>query len=92
MADKRSARPVSAWRLFWFGVAAGFLLDVVGHTISVFLAGYPVTLANIYAHGTRALHAEAWIFSGALCIAIGAFVVGQIVGAILGGRKEQDNA
>lgn len=83
MADKRRVRPVSAWRVFWLGCGAGFLLDVVGHTISVFLDGYPVTIANVYAHGTRALHAESWVVSGALCIAVGAFVVGQAVGAVL---------
>ena len=88
MDNQRELRPVSALHLFWIGGAAGFLLDVVGHTIGVFRAGLPVTLANVAAHGTRALHAEAWILSGAVCIALGAFVVGQALGAILGGKNE----
>lgn len=84
MDGERTARPVSAWRLFWLGVCVGFFLDIVGHTIDVFLAGYPVTLSNIYAHGTRALHAESWIISGGICCAFGALVVGQAARALLG--------
>ena len=41
---------------------------------------------HIYAHGTRALHAEAFVVSGLVCFCLGALVVGQTLGALLGGR------
>ena len=92
MDDKRSVRPVPARRLFWTGVLVVFFLDIVGHTITLYLDGIPVTFTNIYQFGTRAGHAEAWVFSCALVLAIGAFVAGQAIGAILAGRKEQHHA
>ena len=87
MDDKRGIRPVSAWRVFWFGVFASFLLDMVGHTWDVFHAGLPVTFTNVYRYGTRAFHAEAWLVSGFILVAYGAFVVGQVVRSILDNRE-----
>ena len=87
MDDKRNARSVPAWRLFWFGVAVGFFLDIVGHTIDLYWRGIPVTFQTIYAHGARTGHAEAWILGGVLVIGYGAFVAGQIAGAVLGDRE-----
>ena len=89
MDDKRSVRPVPTRRLFWTGVLVVFFLDAVGHTITLYLDGIPPTFTNIYLHGTRAGHWQAWVLSGALCLAVGAYVAGQAIGAILAGRKEQ---
>ena len=87
MGDKWGARSVSAWRLFWLGVSVGFLLDVVSHTWSVFRLGLPVTLSNVAAYSTRALHAEVWIISGLVCFIVSSYVVGQALRAVLDGRK-----
>ena len=92
MDNQRSVRPVSAWRLFWTGVGIGFLLDAVGHTWTLYAHGIPATFTNIYTYGTRAGHAEAWALSGIVCVAYGAYVAGQAIGAILAGREELDDA
>ena len=87
MDGERVDRFVLSRRVVWVGVLAGFLVDALGHAWDVFRAGLPVTLGNIYQHGTRAGHAEAWLVSGALCLAFGAYVVGQAVGTILENRE-----
>ena len=92
MDDKRSTRPVPTRRLFWTGVLVVFFLDAVGHTIDLYWRGIPVTFTNIYMYGTRAGHAEAWVFSCALVLLVGAFVAGQAIGAILAGRKDNVGA
>ena len=86
MDGERSVRFVLTCRVVGCCILAGFLLDVLGKSWSVFVAGYPVTLANIYAHSTRAGHLEAWLFSGALCIAFGALALRRFYGALLEGK------
>ena len=86
MASERQSGFILAWRVFWLGVAVGFFLDIVGHTIDLYWRGIPVTLTNIYEHGARTGHAEAWILCSCLVLAYGAYVLRQAVGAILGGR------
>ena len=86
MDNHREFRPIPARRLFWFGVCAGFLLDIVGHTIDLYWRGIPATFSNIYAYGARTGHAEAWIVGSCLVLAYGAYVARQAIGAILDGR------
>jgi len=92
MDDKRSVRPVSARRLFWTGVLVVFFLDIVGHTITLYLDGISPTFTNIYLHGTRAGHWQVWLVSCLVCLAVGSYVARQAIGAILAGRKELDDA
>ena len=92
MDNQRESRPVSAWRVFWFGWGAGFFLDIVGHTIDLYWRGIPVTFTNIYLHGTRAGHWQVWVLSCFVCLAVGAFVARQAIGAILAGRKDNVGA
>ena len=92
MDDKRSVRPVPAWRLFWTGVLVVFFLDIVGHTITLYLGGIPPTFTNIYQFGTRAGHWQVWVLSCFVCLAVGAFVARQAIGAILAGRKDNVGA
>ncbi len=89
MDSERSVRPIPAWRVCGLGIATVFLLDIVGHTIDLYWRGIPVTFSNVYAHGTRTGHAEAWIVSSCLVLAYSAYVARQAIGAILEGREEQ---
>jgi len=91
MDNQRESRPVSAWRVFWFGWAAGFFLDIVGHTIDLYWRGIPVTFQTIYAQGVRGLHAEAWVFGCVAVLFYSAYVLRQAHGAILEGRANDDN-
>ena len=88
MDDKRRIRPVSPFRLFGAGGAVGFLLDVVSHTIDLYLRGIAPTFSNIYTYGSRTGHAAAWLVSGFILVAYGAFVAGRAVGAILRNAKK----
>ena len=87
MDSEWSVRPVSAWRVLLLGCAVGFLLDIVGHTIDLYWRGIPVTFSNVYAHGARTGHAEAWIVSSCLVLAYSAYVARQAVRTILEGRE-----
>ena len=87
MDHKRHLGPISPLRVFGFGGGAGFLLDIVGHTIDLYWRGIPVSFTNIYQYGARTGHAEAWLAS---CIMFGlysAYVLRQAVGAVLGSTK-----
>ena len=90
MDSERTSGFVLTRRLFWIGVCIVFLLDIVGHTIDLYWRGIPVTLTTIYTQGVRGLHAEAWVFSCALVLAVGAYVARQAHGAILEGRNNND--
>lgn len=89
MDSERQFRHIPTWRVFGLGVLAGFFLDIVGHTIELYIRGIPVTFGNIYAYGTRAGHAEAWIIGSCLALAYGAYVARQVVGTVLENRKER---
>ena len=86
MDHQRGAGYVSPFRVFGVGGAVGFLLDIVGHTIDLYLRGIAPTFSNIYTYGARTGHAEAWLVSGFVLFAYGAFVAGRAVGAILRNR------
>ena len=87
MADEWNARFILTRRVVGPGILAGFLLDVLGKSLVVFLAGYPVTFTNIYRYSTRAGHFEVWFFSGVVCVILGALVVGQAIGALLDNKN-----
>ena len=87
MGSERNVRPIPAWRVLVLGCAAGFLLDIVGHTIDLYWRGIPATFSNVYAHGARTGHAEVWIVSSCLVLAYSAYVARQAIGTILEGRE-----
>lgn len=91
LVDQRDIRHVSPWRLFWTGVFFIFLLDIVGHTITLYWRGYPVTIQTVYAQGTRAGHAEVWVVCCALVLCYGALVARSFVRAVLGFSKEGES-
>lgn len=91
MERKRPDGFILSCRVVGVGIVAGFLVDMLGHAWAVFRAGLPVTLANIHAYGTRAFHTEVWVVSGLVCVIIGAFVVGSIVGALLENRRTDES-
>ena len=87
MADQWNARFVLTRRVVGAGILAGFLLDILGKSLAVFRAGYPVTFTNIYKYSTRAGHFEVWFISGVVCVIFGSLMVGQAIGALLDNKN-----
>lgn len=73
---KRTLRPVFSLRVVGVGIAVGFLLDVFGRALAVFLSGKPATFENIAALHGRPFHAASWVVSLVIFLFVLTYVVG----------------